>query len=173
MKFHYVCVVLALIVLPPLPFLDGHATAFGQCSSGSCGVSSGGGYAGFSPFGGYRSSILPPMTTYAPYTSPTYDYPSGSVPCGTTAVYSTPAPRSYSLKDSDGQSWVHTNPTYLRAWVAGRNAALASASAKVVVRTKAVTCSCSGEACVCTVPGECGRPGCRAVASIPPVPPFP
>jgi hypothetical protein len=139
---------LALLTVP--------CTAFGQCAGGSCALPSFGG--GFSAFSVPRFSAPPayaPPATYRP---------------ASRVVYSTAAPQVYELSDGHGTLWSHSDPVYLRGYVAGRKAALESAAARVTL-TRATPCQCNGESCTCVVPGDCGRPGCAG--RTPPTPPNP
>lgn len=155
------------------------------CEGPGCGGGLGSGLAGlFSR----RVNIVPPMQTWAPYTSPTYAYQSQVVrpaaysyaaptyaypttysyavpasPPQARVVYSTPAPAKHRAYDIDGKPWTHADPAYLRAWIAGRDAVLQSSRAevRVIARTSATSeaQSCPAD-CGCTAPGECGREGC-------------
>jgi hypothetical protein len=175
--------------------------ALGQCASGSCALPSAGFSVGTSFSGGglglFRPRIRAATFVTAPasvgaacysdsYAAPSYGVygyvPPPVVQVAAPAVtyirpdppvvVATVAPPALSEQfDRDGQSWRHADPAYLKAWLAGRNAALASMSARVVTRTVAATCACSGESCTCSVPGECGRAGCQSTLLTVKVPP--
>lgn len=115
--------------------------------------------------------VSPQAVTFA--APPTYRYVQPAITARPT-TYTVPAPsaaapsREYSLKDSDGREWVHTDKHLLQGWVFGRNVALARGRARVVTRTAATACPAG---CNCSVPGECGHPGCKCVPAAPLVPP--
>lgn len=141
---------------------------FGQCAGGSCSLPGASlfGRHPISTFGPGSAGLVEtfyrqPAVPAAAYTMPTYVTPSQP------GIVATPAPAQVcSLDDGHGWTWRHSDPNYLKAWVAGRKAALDSVKAQI---RSATPCACCPNGCHCQVAGDCGRDGCKCQHT-PPVP---